>query len=131
MATGIDPQMDDLHTRMIRVTEDLRVIQRELNCAAMQAPSDPELMEALVALPETEAIQTLCKSLDQMRHFLWFYTQVMSNDPELGDKMRQAGATSKTVEDGKIKASFLDQLTQADEALLLRYMVEAKERKPN
>lgn len=40
MARGIDPQMDDLHNRMIRVTEDLRVIQRELNCAAMQAPSD-------------------------------------------------------------------------------------------
>ena len=132
MATGIDPQMDDLHTRMIRVTEDLRVIQRELNCAAMQAPSDPELMEALSALPETEAIQILCKSLDQMRHFLWFYTQVMSNEPELGDKLRQSNA-SKTVEDGNgnVDTSFLDQLTRADEALLLRYMAEAKERKPN
>jgi hypothetical protein len=132
MATGIDPQMDDLHTRMIRVTEDLRVIQRELNCAAMQAPSDPELMEALSALPETEAIQILCKSLDQMRHFLWFYTQVMSNEPELGDKLRQSNA-SKTVEDGtgNVDPSFLDQLTRADEALLLRYMAEAKERKPN
>jgi hypothetical protein len=122
--------MDDLHTRMVRVTEDLRVIQRELNCAAMQAPSDPELMETLSTLPETEAIQVLCKSLDQMRHFLWFYTQVMSNDPELGDKMRQANA-SKTVDDGKGSVSFLDQLTHADEALLLRYMAEAKERKPN
>lgn len=132
MAIGIDPQMDDLHTRMIRVTEDLRVIQRELNCAAMQAPSDPELMEALSALPETEAIQILCKSLDQMRHFLWFYTQVMSNEPELGDKLRQSNA-SKTVEDGNgnVDTSFLDQLTRADEALLLRYMAEAKERKPN
>src|SRR5580698_5760887 len=119
MATGIDPQMDDLHTRMMRVTEDLRVIQRELNCAAMQAPSDPELMEALSALPETEAIQVLCKSLDQM-----------SNDPELGDKLRQANV-SKTVEDGKVDTSFLDQLTRADEAVLLRYMAEAKERKPN
>jgi hypothetical protein len=122
--------MDDLHTRMMRVTEDLRVIQRELNCAAMQAPSDPELMEALSALPETEAIKGLCQSLDQMRHFLWFYTQVMSNEPELGDKMRQAGAT-KTVEDGKASPSFLDQLTRADEAMLLRYMADAKERKPN
>jgi hypothetical protein len=122
--------MDDLHTRMMRVTEDLRVIQRELNCAAMQAPSDPELMEALSALPETEAIQVLCKSLDQMRHFLWFYTQVMSNDPELGDKLRQSNA-SKTAEDAKVDTSFLDQLTRADEALLLRYMAEAKERKPN
>jgi hypothetical protein len=120
--------MDDLHTRMIRVTEDLRVIQRELNCAAMQAPSDPELMEALSTLPETEAIQTLCKSLDQMRHFLWFYTQVMSSDPELGDKLRQS-SSAKT--EGKADASFLEQLTRSDEALLLRHLVESKERKPN
>jgi hypothetical protein len=127
---GNDTQMDDLHIRMVRVTEDLRAIQRELNCAAMQAPSDPELMEALSALPETEAIQVLCKSLDQMRHFLWFYTQVMNNDPELGDKLRQSNA-SKTVEDAKIDTSFLDQLTRSDEALLLRYLAESKERKPN
>jgi hypothetical protein len=127
---GNDTQMDDLHTRMVRVTEDLRAIQRELNCAAMQAPSDPELMEALSALPETEAIQVLCKSLDQMRHFLWFYTQVMSNDPELGDKLRQSN-TSKSVDDGNVDTAFLDQLTRSDEALLLRYLVESKERKPN
>jgi hypothetical protein len=127
---GIESQMEDLHTRMVRVTEDLRVIQRELNCAAMQAPSDPELMEAMSALPETEAIQVLCKSLDQMRHFLWFYTQVMSNDPELGDKLRQSNA-SKTVRDGQVDTSFLDQLTRADEAVLLRYLADAKERKPN
>ncbi len=127
---GNDTQMDDLHTRMVRVTEDLRAIQRELNCAAMQAPSDPELMEALSALPETEAIQVLTKSLDQMRHFLWFYTQVMSNDPELGDKLRQSNAPP-TVEDGKLDTSFLDKLTRADEAVLLRYLADAKDRKPN
>jgi len=122
--------MDDLHARMMRVTDDLRAIQQELNCAVMQAPSDPELMEALSALPETEAIQVLCKSLDQMRHFLWFYTQVMSNDPELGDKLRQSNA-SQTVEDGNVDTSFLDKLTRADEAVLLRYLADAKDRKPN
>jgi hypothetical protein len=127
---GTDTQMDDLHTRMVRVTEDLRVIQRELNCAAMQAPSDPELMEAMSALPETEAIQVLCKTLDQMRHFLWFYTQVMSNDPELGDKLRQSSG-SQTVEDRNVDSSFLDRLSRADEAVLLRYLSESKERKPN
>ena len=127
---GNDTQMDDLHTRMVRVTEDLRAIQRELNCAAMQAPSDPELMEALSALPETEAIQVLTKSLDQMRHFLWFYSQVMSNDPELGDKLRQSNV-SQTIEDGKMDTSFLDKLTRADEAVLLRYLADAKDRKPN
>lgn len=125
-----DTEMDDLHTRMMRVTEDLRAIQRELNYAAMQAPSDPELMEALSALPETEAIQVLTKSLDQMRHFLWFYTQVMSNDPELGDKLRQANA-SKAVENPLMDTSFLDKLTRADEAVLLRYLADAKDRKPN
>jgi hypothetical protein len=127
---GNDTQMDDLHTRMVRVTEDLRAIQRELNCAVMQAPSDPELMEALSALPETEAIQVLCKSLDQMRHFLWFYTQVMSSDPELGDKLRQSNSLT-TVDDGKPDTAFFDQLTRSDEALLLRYLVESKEHKPN
>ncbi len=123
--------MDDLHRRITRVTEDLRVIQRELNCAAMQAPSDPELMEALNALPETEAIQVLRSSLDQMRHFLWFYAQVMSNDPELGDKLRQTAPGKPSTDANKVETSFLDQLTRGDEAVLLRYLAEAKERKPN
>lgn len=127
---GNNTEMDDLHTRMVRVTEDLRVIQRELNCAAMQAPSDPELMEALSTLPETEAIQVLCKALDQMRHFLWFYTQVMSSEPELGDKLRQSNGP-KSIDERKMDTSFLDQLSRSDEALLLRYLAEAKERKPN
>jgi hypothetical protein len=99
--------LEGIHLRIERVTEDLRVIQRELNCAAMQAPNDPELMEALSALPETEPIQVLRSALDQMRHFLWFYTQVMN------------------------KTSFLDRLSRSDEATLVRYLAEAKERKPN
>src|SRR5579864_2220069 len=118
---GRDADMDDLHRRITRVTEDLRVIQRELNCAAMQAPSDPELMEALNALPETEAIQVLRSSLDQMRHFLWFYAEVMNNDPDLGDKLRQS-APARATDATPVEASFLDKLTRADEAVLLRYL---------
>ena len=127
-----DYGMDDLHRRIARVTDDLRTIQRELNCAAMQAPSDPELMEALNSLSETEPIDTLRSALDQMRHFLWFYAQVMTNDPELGDKLRQA-APVKTASDEKprLESSFLDQLSRSDEATLLQYLAEAKQRKPN
>src|SRR3984957_10976970 len=99
--------MNDLHLRIARVTEDLRTIQQELNCAAMQAPSDPELMEALNSLSETEPIETLRSALDQMRHFLWFYSQVMSNEPELGDKLRQAvPAKAASDEPGKSGSSF-------------------------
>jgi len=124
--------MDDLHLRIARVTEDLRKIQQELNCAAMQAPSDPELMEALNSLSETEPIETLRVALDQMRHFLWFYAQVMRNEPEFGDKLRQA-ATAKTASDDapKLESSFLDQLSRADELMLLHHLAEAKRRKPN
>ncbi|HMC62223.1 MAG TPA: hypothetical protein VKJ01_23715 [Candidatus Solibacter sp.] len=132
---GKDEYMDDLHGRILRVTEDLRAIQRELNCAAMQAPSDPELMEALSALPETEPMQVLRSAIDQMRHFLWFYTQVMTNESDIGEKLRQT-VQVKPVSDEKarLENSFLDQLTHlthADEAILLRYLADAKERKPN
>ena len=124
--------MDDLHLRIARVTEDLRTIQQELNCAAMAAPSDPELMEALNSLSETEPIETLRCALDQMRHFLWFYSQVMNNEPELGDKLRQATAT-KTATDinQKLENSFLDQLSRADELVLLHHLAQSKQRKPN
>jgi hypothetical protein len=122
--------MDDLHLRIARVTEDLRTIQQELNCAAMQAPSDPELMEALNSLSETEPIETLREALDQMRHFLWFYSEVMNNEPELGDKLRQAGQTT-TDEKPKGSSSFLDRLSRADELMLLHHLSEAKRRKPN
>jgi hypothetical protein len=124
--------MDDLHLRIARVTEDLRNIQRELNCAAMQAPSDPELMEALNSLAETEPIDTLRTALDQMRHFLWFYSQVMNNEPELGDKLRQAGASQTTSDETpRVQNSFLDQLSRADELVLLHHLAQAKQRKPN
>ena len=124
--------MNDLHLRIARVTEDLRTIQQELNCAAMQAPSDPELMETLNSLSETEPIETLRSALDQMRHFLWFYSQVMSNEPELGDKLRQAGPTKTASDEGpKLETSFLDQLSRADELMLLHHLAEARRRKPN
>jgi|SRR3984957_1585489 hypothetical protein len=124
--------MNDIHLRIARVTEDLRTIQRELNCAAMEAPSDPELMEALNSLSETEPIDTLRSALDQMRHFLWFYSQVMNNEPELGDKLRQAApAKTTTDETPKLENSFLDQLSRADEVVLLHHMTQAKQRKPN
>jgi len=132
MLMAKEDQMDDLQLRIARVTEDLRTIQRELNCAAMQAPSDPELMESLNSQSQTEPIATLRSALDQMRHFLFFYSQVMENDPELGDKLRQ-GAPQKLASDEKptTKRPFLDQLSRSDEAMLLHFLAESKQRKPN
>jgi hypothetical protein len=119
--------MDDIHLRILRVTEDLRVIQRELNCAAMQAPTDPELMEALADPPEMETIQVLKSALDQMRHFLWFYMQVVTSDSEMGEKFRQT-----LRQDVPAQAAEREQQFQsATDSIMLRYLADSKFRKPN
>jgi hypothetical protein len=117
--------MEDIHLRILRVTDDLRVIQRELNCAAMQAPTDPELMEALSDPPEIESMQVLKSALDQMRHFLWFYMQVVTSDSEMGEKFRQSlrqDARTSEVE---------QQFQSATDSIMLRYLADNKYRKPN
>lgn len=114
--------LDDVHVRILRVTEDLRAIQRELNCAAMQAPSDPELMELLTQLPELESLDVLKMALDQMRHFLWFYVQVMTSGAEAEERPRPAGAK---------KSALIENYNHATDAALLRYFADAKNRKPN
>ena len=124
--------LDGIHLRVMRVTEDLRAIQRELNCAAMEAPSDPELMETLSQLPEMESLQILKSAVDQMRHFLWFYIQVMTNETEAGDRMRQS-IRQKPSEDVAInpEGTFLRKSRAAADTALLRYLSDGKSRKPN
>src|SRR6202051_2446801 len=119
--------MEEIRLRILRVTDDLRVIQRELNCAAMQAPTDPELMEALADPPEMETIQVLKSALDQMRHFLWFYMQVVTSDSEMGEKFRQT-----LRQDVPVRAPEMEQQFQsATDSIMLRYLADSKFRKPN
>ena len=119
--------MEDIHLRILRITDDLRVIQRELNCAAMQAPTDPELMEALSDPPEIESMQVLKSALDQIRHFLWFYMQVVTSDSEMGEKLRQS-----LRQDASVRASEAEQQFQsATDSIMLRYLADSKYRKPN
>src|ERR1700691_4320595 len=109
--------MEEIHVRILRITEDLRVIQRELNCAAMQAPTDPELMEALADPPEMESIRLLKSALDQMRHFLWFYMQVVTSDSEMGEKIRQT-----LRQDAPPRFPEMEQFHSAADAIMLRYL---------
>jgi hypothetical protein len=124
--------LEEIHIRILRVTEDLRAIQRQLNCAAMEAPSDPELMEALSALPEMDALQMLKSAIDQMRHFLWFYMRVMTNESESGERLRQS-IRQKVSADAVMspEASFLEKFKDASDTALLRYLSDSKHRKPN
>jgi len=127
-----DDYMDDIDLRILRVAEDLRAIQRELNCAAMQAPADPELMESLSELGEMESIQMLKSTLDQMRHFLWFYMQLVTNESEMGEKLRQ---TLRQRPSGDVlgarNPSVFEKINSAADAAMMRYLTDGKIRKPN
>ena len=124
--------LDEVHVRILRVSEDLRAIQQTLNCAAMQAPGDPELMEALCQLPEIESLQILKTALDQMRHFLWFYVQVMTNESEDAEKVRQSirqSASEGSVVSPRVAAA--EKFKRAADTALLQYLSDGKVRKPN
>ena len=127
-----DDYLEDVHIRVQRVTEDLRAIQQQLNCAAMQAPNDPELMEALCQVPELESLRVLKAAMDQMRHFLWFYMEVMSNDSEEGERLRQS-IRKKVTEDATFgqETAFLERFKYAGDTIVLRHLVDNKSRKPN
>jgi len=125
--------LEDVHLRILRVTDDLRAIQRELNCAAMEAPGNPELMEALSEVPELESLEVLKTALDQMRHFLWFYLQVMTNESEFGEKLRET-IRQKPSNDASLLQRpnpLNERIRNAAEALMLQYLADGKTRKPN
>ncbi len=119
--------MEEIQLRILRVTDDLRVIQSELNCAAMQAPTDPELLEALAESSQIESIHVLKSALDQMRHFLWFYMQVVTSDSEMGEKFRQTVRQEATARNPEIDQQF----QSATDAIMLRYIADSRFRKPN
>ena len=122
-----EDQMDDLQLRIARVTEDLRTIQRELNCAAMQAPTDPELLEALSQPSQMESLNVLKSVVDQMRHFLWFYMQVVTSDSEMGEKFRQTLRMDTPARTPEMEQQFQN----ATDSIMLRYLADSKFRKPN
>jgi len=131
--------MDEISARILRVTEDLRAIQQELNCAAMEAPSNPELMESLSRISETESLQVLHSALDQMRHFLWFYGQILTGEPAVTEHLRQRstvqtsqGQRSRAAASGAAQPINSSEKTAwPSESTLIRMLADGRNRKPN
>jgi hypothetical protein len=118
---------EDISARIQRVTEDLRAIQQELNWAAIQPQQDPE-QDELERTITLESLQMLKAALDQMRHFLWFYFQVVDSESSFGQKLREA---LKERQDNSEMESFLERMTSATDEAFLRHRMAAKGRKPN
>jgi molybdopterin-biosynthesis enzyme MoeA-like protein len=126
-----DEILDDLHIRILRVTEDLRAIQQQLNCAVMQAPGDPELMEALCQAPEMDSLQVLKAALDQMRHFLFFYSQIMNNESEVAEQLREIRQQPSNEPAISPRIAAAEKFRLAADAALLQFLSDGKVRKPN
>ena len=104
--------MEDMNVRIQRITEDLRAIQQELNFTAMQAPDDPEQSELTGEFSNLDALENLKSAIDQMRHFLWFYFQVLNNESDVRERMRQALPSDRgTSKDGNSDPN-TDELTR-------------------
>jgi hypothetical protein len=121
--------MDEINVRILRVTEDLRAIQQELNCAAMQAPSNPELMENLSRISETESLRVLQSAIDQMRHFLWFYGQILTGEPAVTEHLRQSPQEKRPVAAAQPRGS--EKTSWPSETTLIRMLADGRNRKPN
>jgi hypothetical protein len=121
--------MDEINVRIQRVTEDLRAIQQELNCAAMQAPSNPELMENLSRISETEPLQVLQSAIDQMRHFLWFYGQILTGEPAVTEPVRQRSQAKRPA--AAVQACGSEKTAWPSETTLIRMLADGRNRKPN
>src|SRR5258708_5895325 len=121
--------MDEINVRILRVTEDLRAIQQELNCAAMQAPSNPELMENLSRISETESLQVLQSAIDQMRHFLWFYEQILTGEPAVTEPVRRRPQARRPVAAAQPSGS--EKTAWPSETTLTRTRTLARNAKPN
>ena len=67
-------QVNELTTRIQRVTEDLKAIQEQLG-AAQGEISDPEHARILDELLNLELLDEFKAAVDHMRHFLWSYIE--------------------------------------------------------
>ena len=86
----------------------------------------PEDDRILLNMSVWESIETLKSALDQMRHFLWFYIQVMTTDAEPNETSPQTSpAKSSTA------ASFIEKYNHLTDSALMRYFNDHKGRKPN
>jgi hypothetical protein len=122
--------MDEVNVRILRVTEDLRAIQQELNCAAMQAPSNPELMETMSRISETESLQVLQCAIDQMRHFLWFYGQILTGEPAVSEHLRERSRQPRRPAPPEERGAS-EKTAWPSETTLIRMLADGRHRKPN
>jgi hypothetical protein len=79
-----------------------------------------------------DSLQALQTALDQMRHFLRFYMQVLTNESEDGERIRETLPQKKAEELMRnAEASFFEKFKFSGNSIFLRHLADGKNRKPN
>jgi len=105
--------------RMQSITDELRLLQRCLQESLLDGSCMGSDQSA-----RTEAVEEFKSVIDQMRQFLWFYLNAMSNGEQLIELLRQAAQT------GADPAKTLEQIESLPDYGLIHYYLPPN-RKPN
>ncbi len=81
--------MKGLSQRMSRIMEELGSLQRDLHQVLMDSAADEEQGELRGPNLDLEAVRDFKSTVDQTRHFLWFFMQTFSQNSEEGERTLQ------------------------------------------
>jgi DNA polymerase III gamma/tau subunit len=104
---------------MQSITDELRFLQRSLHESLLDGSCMGSDQSA-----RAEAVEEFKSVIDQMRQFLWFYLNAMSNGEQLLELLRQAAQA------GVDPAKTIEQIESLPEYGLIHYYLPPN-RKPN
>jgi DNA mismatch repair ATPase MutS len=104
---------------MRSITDELRLLQRALQESLLDGSCLASDQSSRV-----EAVEEFKSVIDQMRQFLWFYLNAMSNGEQLVELLRQAS------QNGADPAQTLEQVESLPDYGLMHYYLPPN-RKPN
>jgi hypothetical protein len=124
--------MTDIKSRVDRVVRELASIQEELNQLLVEDATNQMGQSMRPASQDLDALRDLKSVVDQMRHFLWFYLQVVTSGSEASERtmqlLRQV-SKPKTLHVNS-PLTFLERLNALTEYALVHYREDGTE-KPN
>jgi hypothetical protein len=118
--------LNDITGQMRRITDELREVQQQLQDALLDGPIGPETIGPEDKPVMLDEVKDFKATVDQMRQFLWFFVQAVSEDDsgeKLVELLRQAAHGMK-------QASALDQINSVSDYAILHYPIPPN-RKPN
>ena len=111
--------MKETVEHMRGITDELRLLQRLLQESLLDGSCMGSDQSA-----RAEAVEEFKSVIDQMRQFLWFYLNAMSNGEQLIELLRQAAQT------GADPAKTMEQIESLPDYGLVHYYLPPN-RKPN